>query len=78
MTKKRDQLSKFLKSKNINTGIHYPIPMHLQPALKNLYLDTSLPVVEKVCKEIVSLPIFPSLKFDEIDYIIEAINEFQS
>ena len=51
--------------------------MHKQPAIKELYDDVSLPVVEKACDEIISLPIFPTLKFDEIDFIVESINKFQ-
>ena len=55
---RRDDLQKFLKEKNIETGIHYPKPNHLQPAVIGLFpYIPKLPQTEKAVKEILSLPI---------------------
>ena len=74
-TEKRDELAEFLKQNGIATGVHYPIPNHLQPAVKNLMKTTELPVTEKIVNEIISLPMFPELKEEEIEYICEKIKE---
>jgi len=59
----RDGLMAHLKDAGIGTGIHYPIPLHLQKAYESLgYKDGDFPVTERVAKEIVSLPMFPQLK----------------
>jgi dTDP-4-amino-4,6-dideoxygalactose transaminase len=66
-----------LKSRGIGFGIHYPVPLHLQPAWdKAKYGIYHLPRVEKVAQEILSLPVFPELKDEEVDYIIETIFNF--
>lgn len=74
---KRDNLQKFLKEKNIGTKIYYPLSLHLQKCFKYLgYKKGDMPVSEKASEEVLSLPIFPELKFDEIDYICNSIKEF--
>jgi len=76
-TKDRDELQKYLKNQGIGTGIHYPIPLHLQEAYKHLgYKNGDFPVAERVSKEIVSLPMFPELKREEIFYVAEKVKEF--
>ncbi len=73
----RDNLRKYLKSKNIETAIHYPIPIHLQPAAKCLgYKRNSFIVAERQAKKILTLPINQFLKKSEIKYISENINTF--
>ena len=68
---------KFMSDEGISTVIHYPIPIHLQPAYKYLnYKKGILPVTEKVSEEIVSLPIFPDLEDNEVDYVIKSIKKF--
>jgi len=75
--KDREKLMAFLKENNIDTGIHYPIPLHLQQSLKFLgYKEGDFPVTEKLSKEILSLPIFPELKEENIKFICEKIKEF--
>ncbi len=76
-TERRDELFEFLKQKDIGCGIHYPIPSHLQPALKNTdtYME-NLQTSERISKEILSIPMHPHLSKDEISYIIEKIHEF--
>lgn len=62
-----------LKNKGIGANVHFDPPVHLQP----YYLNTSynLPITEKVAKSIVTLPMYPQLKQEELDYIINSINE---
>lgn len=74
---KRDQLLKFLNDNKIGAGIHYPIPLHLQPAYKHMSLGRgSFPVTEKLADSIISLPMYPEITEEEIDYIVMKINEF--
>jgi len=77
--KDRDALLEFLKEKEIGTAIHYPKPIHLQPAYKFLGIqEGSFPISEQISKEIFSLPIFPELKEEELKYIVDSIKEFFS
>jgi len=70
----RDLFKTELQRLGVNTIIYYPIPIHLQPAYKELgYQEGSLPITEKVCKQVISLPIFPELKTIEQVYIIDTI-----
>ena len=76
-TQQRDSLQKFLKEKNIATSIHYPIPLHLQPAYKALgYKSGDFPVTERIAKEILSLPIFPYMSLKQADCVINQIKSF--
>ncbi|MFS0689430.1 DegT/DnrJ/EryC1/StrS family aminotransferase [Sporosarcina sp. 179-K 8C2 HS] len=76
---KRDELQAFLKEQGIATMIYYPIPLHLQPVFKELeYKEGDLPETEKAAKEALSLPMFPELKQEQQDYVIEKIVEFYS
>ena len=73
---KRDKLKNFLMEKGIETAIHYPIPIHLQPAYKDLHYSIgTLPVTEKLCSEVLSLPIFPEISLEEQRYVISSIRE---
>jgi dTDP-4-amino-4,6-dideoxygalactose transaminase len=75
----RDELQQFLKEQGISTMIYYPIPLHVQPVFKDLgYEEGDLPVTEKAAKEALSLPMFPELKKEQQDYVIEKILEFYS
>ena len=63
-----------LNSQNIQTGIHYPTPCHLQPAFKSLgHLPGDFPHSEALSQEILSLPMYPGLQTGQIDRIVEAI-----
>jgi len=76
-TKKRDELQEFLKRNGISTGIHYPIPIHRQPAIINILgRQTSLRNTELAAKMVLSLPIYPNLTTNEIEYICTKISEF--
>jgi len=77
-TRYRDELKKWLESNGIECGIHYPIPIHLQPIYWQLYgyQGGEYPVSEKASKECLSIPMHPFLKDEEIKYISEKIHEF--
>lgn len=76
-TSKRDELAAYLKEKGIQTGIHYPIPNHLQPAIQNtLGPQPKLIKTEEVASRILSLPIYPQLKKEEVETICSLIKEF--
>jgi dTDP-4-amino-4,6-dideoxygalactose transaminase len=75
----RDKLREELKSKGIAAGIHYPIPLHLQPAYRYLgYKRGDFPITEKVSQEILSLPMFAELTDEQIKEIVEAIKYFKN
>jgi dTDP-4-amino-4,6-dideoxygalactose transaminase len=78
-TKKRDELQKYLTENGIGTGLHYPIPLHLQKAYEYLgYVEGDFRITEKVASEILSLPMFPQLTAEQIEYIAERIKSFYS
>lgn len=73
----RDDLQHHLESRGVHTGIHYPVPCHLQPACSHLgQTRGSLPVTEALADEILSLPMFPELEEREVEYVTEAIASF--
>lgn len=73
----RQELESFLSEKSIQALIHYPVPAHLQEAYKGLnYSLGSLPVTEAACQRILSLPMYPGLSDEQIDYVIESICQF--
>lgn len=75
--RERSELQTFLKEKGIETGLHYPIPLHLQPAFKHLgYREGDFPVAEQCAKEILSLPMYPELSEDQIRYVVDSIKQF--
>ena len=74
-TPKRDKLKRFLENKGVSTLIHYPVPLHLQPAFKE-YKTGRLINSEKVAKEILSLPIYPQMTIRQQNYVVETIRDF--
>lgn len=67
----REELMRQLGALGIGTGIHYPVPLHIQDAYKDLgYREGALPVTERVAKEIVSLPMFPQLTAEQQDRVV--------
>ena len=76
-TKKRNELKAFLMKQGIETAIHYPIPIHLQPASKGFgYKTGDLPLAENQAKMILTLPINQSLTQNKIEATIGNINNF--
>jgi dTDP-4-amino-4,6-dideoxygalactose transaminase len=74
----RDGLRHYLRSHGIETAVHYPRPVHLQPAYAGLNQPAgSLPVAERLAGEILSLPLYPGLAADDIDRVIDAVNHYQ-
>ena len=73
----RDDLQAWLETKGISAGMHYPIPIHLQEAWHgDGGEDYSLPITEKTTKEILSLPMYPELTSEEVQYICDCVQEF--
>jgi len=73
----RDQLAEYLKEKGVATGVHYPVPLHLQKAFAYLgYKRGDFPTAEKMADEILSLPIFPELTKADIKKIVGHVREF--
>jgi len=73
--KNRDEAMRHLNQHGVFPGVHYPVPVHLQPAYRNLPSSNSgaLPVTEKLAKTILSLPMFPELKVSEIERVCQGI-----
>lgn len=75
-TSQRDKLRDYLSEAGIGTDVHYPIPPHQQKALSHLN-HLKLPITEKIHREVVSIPLNPTLQENEIEYIIDKINSFK-
>ncbi len=74
-SKTREQVQEFLKEKGIQTGIHYPIPCHRQPVYKSLgYQLGDFPQAEMLCEQILSLPMYPGIKCEDIASVIEQLS----
>ena len=70
----RDQLRSALAARGIGTGIHYPLPVHLQPACRQLgYTEGDLPITEQLAREILSLPMYPELTPEQLAYVADSI-----
>ena len=73
----RDALAKYLRERGISTGIHYPIPLHLQPACRHLgYKEGDFPITEECARQVLSLPMYPELTQAQIQEVVRAIKEF--
>ncbi len=73
----RDALQTKLNDRGITTGLHYPVPVHLQPWCFSFAAgEGSFPVAEKAANEVLSLPMFPELTEDETNYVIETLKEY--
>ena len=76
---RRDSLKIFLEKRGIDAKIHYPIPMHLQPAALELgYKMGDFPVAEKLCQSTLSLPVHEFITSEQLDQTFDAIKEFYS
>ena len=72
----RDKIADEMKKRGISVLVHYPIPLHLQEAYKELkYKVGDFPVSEQIAKEILSLPMYPHLKKEQIEYVCETLKE---
>jgi len=77
-TPERDRLREHLRAAQIGTGIHYPVPVHLQPAYRGRLgeFPAGMPETTHAMREILSLPIFPQLRADHADHVITEIRRF--
>jgi UDP-2-acetamido-2-deoxy-ribo-hexuluronate aminotransferase len=74
---KRDELKKYLESKNIPSMVYYPGPLHMQKAYGYLgYKENDFPVTISLCKEVLSLPMHPDMEKEQLDYITLKVLEF--
>lgn len=74
-TNDRSSFTAYLKDRGIGFDIHYPVPPHKQKALEK-YCTYKLPITEEIHKTVVSIPLNPLLKQEEVDYIIDTINQY--
>ncbi|HYF03947.1 MAG TPA: DegT/DnrJ/EryC1/StrS family aminotransferase [Patescibacteria group bacterium] len=76
-TEKRDELQSFLNENGVATGLHYPLPLHMQECFKNLgYKEGDFPVTEKLASHCLSLPMFPEMTEEQIQYVANTIKKF--
>lgn len=74
---RRDELQTYLVSKGIDAKVHYPLPMHLQPASKEYgYAEGDFPVAEELCRSVLSLPAHEFVEDGQIDFVINEIKAF--
>jgi dTDP-4-amino-4,6-dideoxygalactose transaminase len=77
--KERQALQDYLNKMGISTGFHYKTPLHLQKAYQSLgYKKGDFPITEKVMDEIISLPMYPELRIEQIEYVVKCIEKFYS
>ena len=77
LAKDRDGLSEHLNGRQIRSGVHYPIPFHLQQAFEHIgFGPSSCPVAESQASQILSLPMFPEISNRQIDNVVRAISEY--
>lgn len=77
-TKKRDALKAHMEKNGVGVGVHYEIPIHLQPIYKQMfgYKEGMLPVTERLCKEVLTLPMFTDITTDQVKYVCETVKLF--
>lgn len=73
----RDELKQFLNDNGIGTNIHYPYPLHLQESYKFVgYKQGDFPIAEEYASKLLSLPMFPEMTDEQVDYVVSKIKEF--
>lgn len=76
-TRARDALLQHLKEQNIEAGIHYPVPLHMQPVYKHLgYARGAFPETERAAREILSLPLYPELMHAQMERVVDALRSY--
>lgn len=77
-TSRREELRASLDAAGVQTGVHYEIPIHLQPIYRDMYgfEEGLLPLTERLCKEVVTLPMFPDITEEQVSYVCDKIQEF--
>ncbi len=75
--RERDVLREFLRTRDIHTGVYYPLPLHLQPCFRDLgYREGDFPESERASREVLALPIYPELTRQAQEYVVQAIQDF--
>ena len=75
--KQREELQQFLQEHDIQTQIHYPVPPHLAECYRRLgYKKGDYPITEQYANEVLSLPIYTGMTWEEQDYVIDRLNQF--
>lgn len=69
----RNQLAEHLNNKGIGTGVHYPVPIHIQPVYLKQFQYDHFPFAEAAAEEVLSLPVHPSVSQSDVEYIVETI-----
>jgi len=71
---RRDEVRRHLETRSIHTGLHYPIPVHLQPAYRHLgHKAGEFPEAERIARECLSLPLYPELSIEQQDRVIHTL-----
>ncbi|MCS7005424.1 MAG: DegT/DnrJ/EryC1/StrS family aminotransferase [Cytophagales bacterium] len=76
-TPKRQQFQQYLAQKGIQTAIHYPIPPYQQKAYQQELGHLSMPITEKIHREVVSLPLYPTMNQEQIEYVTKVVNAYR-
>ena len=75
----RDKIRTKLQELGISSMVYYPLPLHLQPVYKNLgYQVGQLPIVEGICNEVLSLPMFPEITLEEQEQVVYSLKDCSS
>ena len=75
-TPRRDELLGHLRANGVDAGIHYPVPVHRQPPYSNCASPSALPVTEQLVGEVLSLPMYPELRSDQVARVTGLVREF--
>jgi dTDP-4-amino-4,6-dideoxygalactose transaminase len=74
---RRDELQRHLAERGVGSAIHYPVPIHLQPAARELgHREGDFPATERQARRILTLPVNQSLSEDDVAYVAECVNRF--
>jgi dTDP-4-amino-4,6-dideoxygalactose transaminase len=76
---RRDDLKAYLEKQGISTGLHYPLPLHLLPALKSFgYKPNDFPISERLAAQTLSLPLYPMMTSEDVRYVADSVKRFYS
>jgi dTDP-4-amino-4,6-dideoxygalactose transaminase len=76
-TEQRDNLREYLEQKGVETGVHYPTPVHLHPPYKEIgHKKGDFPVSEQWANQVLSLPVHPHMDDEQVDHVISSVRSF--